>query len=271
MSATLLLALAGLALVDATSFGTLGIPVFLLLTTFAAATTTAATPAASPPPVPGGTPAPPSGETGGAAGAGSGVTGGASRGARGVGRLLVYLGTVAACYFALGVVLMTGVGALAAPPGEMLSGDAGRWVELVVGVALFAVSFRFDSKRAARKGESRLTRRLSGGPAAMVALGMTATAVEAATMLPYLGALGLMTAAGLSAAQWLPLLAGYVVIMIVPALLLIAVRMLAGRRVQALLGRLGAFMRKHSASAVGWLLGIAGFLLTRDAAAHLFF
>jgi len=226
MTVALLLTLAALALIDSTSFGTLGIPVYLLLTT--------------------------------------------DRG-RG-GRLLTYLATVATFYFLVGVALMLGAGAAMDALDGALHSQAAYAVQLALGIALFALSFRFDPKRRAKRGrpERTFTPKV-GGPRTMVLLGLTAGAVEVATMLPYLAAVGMMTSAGLRAAQWLPVLAAYVLVMIVPALALMALRTAAGTWLEPRLERLRAWLTKHSASMLSWGLAIVGFLLARDAVFRLFF
>ncbi|MFI6507198.1 GAP family protein [Streptosporangium sp. NPDC050855] len=222
MTITLMLTLAALALLDSMSFGTLGVPVYLLISSDR-----------SP-----------------------------------AGRLVVYLTTVALFYFGVGVALMLGLAAALDTFDEALSSRPAYWVQLVIGVGLFALSFRFDSKRQ-RDRPDRWESRL-GGPGAMVLLGLTAALLEVATMLPYLGAIGFMTSAQLPAAQWVPLLAGYVIVMILPALVLFALWSVARRRLEPALRRLRDWMRRHSASTIGWTLGIVGFFVARDAAAHLF-
>lgn len=81
--------------------------------------------------------------------------------------------------------------------GDALHSRAASWVQLALGVGLFALSFRFDGKRATGP---RLRPRM-GGPRAMVMLGLTAGVLEVATMVPYLAAVGIMTTSGLPAAH----------------------------------------------------------------------
>jgi hypothetical protein len=226
MTIGLLLGLAALALVDSTSFGTLGIPLVLMLTMDRS-----------------GTP-----------------------------RLFLYLATVAVFYFLVGVALMLGLSAALENFGELLQSRPAYIVQLALGVGLFVLSFRFDPKRRAKQGkpELRFQPRV-GGPATMVTLGLTAGVVEVATMVPYLAAIGLMTTSGLAAAQWLPVLAAYVLVMILPILAIMGVRAAAGKRLEPRLERLRDWLTKHSVSAAGWALAIVGFLLARDAAFYLFF
>ncbi|TDD21738.1 GAP family protein [Nonomuraea diastatica] len=205
MTIGLLLTLAALAVVDSTSFGTLGIPVYLLL---------------------------------------------ASDRSR-VSRLLIYLATVAAFYFLVGVALMLGLSTAMDTFGDVLRSGPAYWVQLALGVGLFALSFRFDPKRRAKLGkpERRFEPRV-GGPRTMVLLGLTAGVLEVATMVPYLAAIGIMTASGLAAGQWGPLLAAYVMVMIAPPLALMGLRGVAGAWLEPKLERLRAWLTRHAASAL---------------------
>lgn len=225
MTAGLLIALAALALVDSTSFGTLGIPVFLLL----------------------------------AAGRGQ------------VSRLLIYLATVAGFYFLVGVGLMLGLSTVVDNFGDVLSSRAAYWVQLGLGVGLFALSYRFDPKRREKLGkpERRFEPRV-GGPGVMVLLGLTAGLLEVATMVPYLAAIGMMTSSDLPPGQWVPLLGAYVLVMVLPPLVLLALRGVARGWLEPRLERLRAWMVKNSASMVSWTLAIVGIWLALDAASHLF-
>ncbi|MFI6733432.1 GAP family protein [Nonomuraea sp. NPDC050451] len=224
MTIGLLLALAALALVDSTSFGTLGIPIYLLL---------------------------------------------ASKRSRG---LLIYLATIAVFYFLVGIALMLGLTTVMERFGDVLRSGPAYWVQLVLGVGLFALSFRLDPKRRAKLGkpEHRFEPRV-GGPRVMVLLGLTAGVLEVATMVPYLAAIGIMTTAELTTGQWVPVLGAYVLVMILPPLALMGLRAVAGAWLEPKLERLRAWMSKHAASALSWGVAIVGFLLARDAAFYLFF
>ncbi|MFC4111939.1 GAP family protein [Nonomuraea zeae] len=225
MTIGLLLALAAMAIVDSTSFGTLGIPVYLLLVADRSRTP----------------------------------------------RLLLYLATVALFYFLVGVALMLGLSTAMETFGDALRSTPAYWVQLVLGVGLFALSYRFDPKRRAKLGrpERRFEPRM-GGPRAMVLLGLTAGALEVATMVPYLAAIGIMTTSELPAGQWAPLLAAYVLVMILPPLALMGVRAVTGDRLEPRLERLRDWLSRNSASMLSWTLAIVGVLLALDAASYLF-
>ena len=59
------------------------------------------------------------------------------------------------------------------------------------------------------------------------------------------------------------LLAGYCLVMIVPALVLLGVRIVAAGAVERPLRRFTAWMQRTGAENTAWLLGILGFLLAR--------
>lgn len=191
-----------------------------------------------------------------------------------VGRVLLHLVVVAGCYTVLGAVLLV----LGRSVSGLSPGPALRWAQLVAGVALFVLSFVVDDRRkrelAAAQGLPPRMRRWrdrvsDASPRVAVVVAFTAVAVEAASMLPYLGALGLMTRQGFPVPVLALALVGYCVVMVVPALVLLGARVLAGPRVDPVLARLDAWIVRHGDAALGWCLGIAGFLLARDAVSAL--
>ncbi|MEV5763511.1 GAP family protein [Micromonospora sp. NPDC052213] len=147
------------------------------------------------------------------------------------------------------------------------------WAQLALGIGLFVLSFRYDGKRPRRSGGVlRWRDRATAGdssPRWLVGLALLAALAEVATMLPYLGAVGLLTTSGLGAGAVVGLLAAYCLVMVLPAVLLLAARVAGPRLVEPLLARLNAWIVRTSGSMLGWVLGIAGFLLARDAAARL--
>lgn len=228
MSVGLVLSLAGLALLDSTSIGTLFIPIWLLL----------------------------------------------APGRVRVGRVLLYLGTIAVFYFGVGLLISLGAGTVISSMGDVLKTRGALWVQLAIGVGLFILSFRFDSKKKKGGGAVQRWRERAmseeGSVRWLMLLALLAGLTEVATMLPYLGAIGLMTTSGLSALTVLTLLAGYCLVMIVPAGVLLTARITARNLVEPLLQRLNNWIMRSGASATGWIIGIAGFLVARDAAAKLF-
>ncbi|WP_150239971.1 GAP family protein [Nocardiopsis quinghaiensis] len=177
-------------------------------------------------------------------------------GARRVARpLFAYLTTVAAFYLALGCALMLGFGFLF----EALDGLAGSpvlgWPLVVLGGGMLAYAlFAPGRPRGQRRPASPNT-------TAMVALGLATGLLEGGTALPYFGAIGVMTAAGLSAAAWMPVLAAYNVVMVLPPVLLYLGHRVFGERLRPHLERWRTKVESGSREAVGWILGIVGFLV----------
>lgn len=239
MSPDLLASLTTLALIDSTSFGTLLVPLWLML----------------------------------------------APGQLRPGRVGLFLLTVAACYLALGVALATGATALLDHFDGVMKSAPARVAQYVVGFGLMAAGITMEpwtkagkAKRAARRaareartGPGRLTRwrgRATEGTAratAVVALAATAVAIEAATMVPYMAAVGLLTASELSLAATSVVLAGYCVVMITPALALLAIRLLLRERIAPTLTRLEGWMNRHSREATAWIVFLLGMYLVATA------
>lgn len=201
------------------------------------------------------------------------------------GRVLVYLGTVAAAYLAIGVAVLLGAGAVLDRFDGVLDSRPVVLAQLVLGIGLLVLSFRFDGKRTPRRPAEdagrpgRLVRwreRAMGlDPAAatplrpLIGLALGAVALEVATMLPYLAAIGLLTASSLSTPVTLGVLVLYCVVMVLPALLLLGGRVVAARWVDPLLRRLERWLARNAAELTGWVLGIVGVLLALDAVGRL--
>jgi hypothetical protein len=191
-------------------------------------------------------------------------------------RLLGYLATIAAFYLALGVVIALGAGPLLAGVASGL-GDTGSWLELAAGVLLFALSFGLDARRRPEASEDlggkwmARVHKAAESPRALVVLALTAGLLEAATMFPYLGAIALLAGTGVGLAGTAAILAGYCVVMILPALVLLGLRRALSDRVTPLLTRVNGWFGTHAVGATGWILGIVGFFLAADAASRLGF
>ncbi len=77
-------------------------------------------------------------------------------------------------------------------------------------------------------------------------------------MVPYLGAIGAITAAELEAPLVVLLVAGYCLTMVLPVAVLTTGRLLLDDQVRPLLFRLDAWMRRNAAEAASWIVGIVG-------------
>ncbi|XID91443.1 GAP family protein [Paenibacillaceae bacterium WGS1546] len=179
-------------------------------------------------------------------------------------RLLIYLLTVAAVYFALGVAIMSGLDALLSSFSAIFQSRVVSWIALIAGGILFIASFYYP------KGKPRdLPQPKSMGMTAMIALGLTTSLIEAGTAFPYFAAIGLMTTADLAAYQWVPILAGYNFVMVLPPLVMLLLYLLFGRAMQRPMEKLRAKLAKHSGSAVSWVMCIVGLILVLQSLDHL--
>ena len=224
MTLALLGGLVVLALIDSTSFGTLLIPIWLML----------------------------------------------APGLLKPSRLLIFLGTVAAFYFALGLLLTAGVTAFSDQIEEALDTTPVQIVQLALGIALLVLAFRIGHRKGGDEGGRIAHWRHSamsegGSTRALMSLALGAAVLEAASMVPYLAAIGLLSTSDLSWPAMAALLATYCIVMIAPALVLLAGRILAQARIQPLLQRVNDWMVRNGAENTGWILGIIGFLLAANA------
>ncbi|TYL55191.1 GAP family protein [Nocardioides sp. BGMRC 2183] len=199
-------------------------------------------------------------------------------------RVVVYLATIGTFYLLLGLVLL-GAADLLSDIGTRL--DESRTVDviqLVVGVCLLVGSFWPDTPWAKRAAEQRAA---DGTPsrarrwvdtvaaadaqwATVIGIALVAGLIEAAGMLPYLGAVALISTSDLTIAGQVATLAGYVVVMTLPALVLLGLRIALHDRISPLLQRVSDWIGQRTAGAVWWAIGIIGFLLAADAASRLF-
>lgn len=225
MSSTELGTLALLALVDSTSVGTLLLPIWFLLT-----------------------------------------PGGVS-----IRRFLVFLATIAGFYFTVGMVLLIGGNAWLGGLRDWATTTTGARILLVVGVLLFALSFRIGDGRAdGTPGRIRTWRDravgspegdASGGLGSLMGLALLAGTVELAGMLPYLAGIGIISSAEQPLSLQVGALASYCLIMVLPACLLLVVRLGARSLIEPALARLAAWMERHAGETTAWIVGILGFLI----------
>ncbi|MDN5754483.1 MAG: GAP family protein [Arthrobacter sp.] len=257
MTSENLLKLLVLALVDSTSIGTLVIPVWLLLRR----------------------------DVG-----------------RIAGRIGIYLVTIGVFYFLIGVLMLTSATTVLQVWGDgarmFIDSRPAHWVALAGGAGLlwFALKDGKTVRRTAKpqhattatgatatapdqpgpsgpqgrqeaaeeRWKTRIGRAL-GTPAGLLTLALVAGLLELPTMLPYVAAIGVLTVSGPAGAGSFLLLAGYCVVMLLPAGLLLTARLLLAHRINGPLHRLGQWLGKASAEAVLWIMGVGGFLLLRFA------
>ncbi|KAB8125964.1 hypothetical protein F9U64_21090 [Gracilibacillus oryzae] len=185
-------------------------------------------------------------------------------------KILIYLMTVSSFYFILGVGLIYGL-------EVMIQTWIGRWNELKfapyiqfgAGILLVMVSLWLDSKP---KRQNKLSRvKPHNTYKSMISLGITVAVLEAATMLPFLAAIGMITSNNLPIIQWLPMLAVYCFIMIAPALILLTIKAAAGQKAKPILNMVSRKVEPFASEALSLITCIAGLWLAANASQVLFF
>lgn len=125
------------------------------------------------------------------------------------------------------------------------------------------------SAAAERRWQGRIGKALDsrGG---LLGLALLAGLLELPTMLPYLGAVGLLTTSGIGWTESAGVLGLYCLVMLLPGGLLVTGRLLLGSLLDGPLERLGSWLSKVSGEAVLWVVGIVGFFLVRAGLSELF-
>lgn len=100
-------------------------------------------------------------------------------------------------------------------------------------------------------------------PGGIVGLALLAGLLELPTMIPYLVAIGFLTNSTLPLGGGIAVLAVYCLVMLLPALLILGLRVLLGARLDPLLQKISVKMAGFASETLLWVLGIAGFLLLR--------
>ncbi|RNL86960.1 GAP family protein [Halostreptopolyspora alba] len=179
--------------------------------------------------------------------------------------LFAYLLTVALFYFSAGVGLMLGLGSVISRLGNVGDHPVVLWGQALLGAALLGYSFVMPTRptAGARRREPRSFR-----VPTMIGLGVTTGVFEIGTALPYLAAIGIMSTAELPAAWWVPLLAGYTIVMVLPPALMYLAHRILGERMRPRLQRWREKVTSGSRETLAWIIGIAGFLLLSDAVGH---
>ena len=168
--------------------------------------------------------------------------------------VLVYLGAIFVTYLTLGVTMMSGIDALLPSLKPAVDERLGFIVQGLIGLAMLVYAIRAPAtaKSAPRVEPSART------SAALFLLGVTVTAMELPTALPYFGAIALLTTAELTISQWLPLLVVYNAIFVLPPIALLAGHTLFGRRLDARYAELRERLQAGAHETMMWILGLVG-------------
>jgi cytochrome c biogenesis protein CcdA len=169
-------------------------------------------------------------------------------------QVAVYVAAIFVTYLTLGTVMMSGIDALLPSLPQTGSGRLVLIVQGVIGLAMLLYAIRPPmTTTSAPRGEPS-----ASTYTALAVLGVTVTAMELPTAVPYFGAIALLTSADLPIAQWLPLLVLYNAIFVLPPILLLVGHIVVGRRLDARYAQIRERLEAGARETMLWIFGLVG-------------
>lgn len=172
------------------------------------------------------------------------------------GRLFIYLLTVGSIYFACGLLLMFGLEYVLDSFTGALQSRLLSWVVFLIGLFLLIASFYVPK----RSGKTPVMP-ISAGVLSMLGLGITTALLEIGMAVPYFAAIGLMVTADLAVWEWLPILIGYNILMLLPPVILYFLHVLFAGWLQRPLKALRHKLNSSKDSPLSWGMSIIGVIL----------
>ncbi len=169
-------------------------------------------------------------------------------------RVVTYIAAIFGTYLALGATMMLGLDAVLPSVRPWAEGRLGFIVQSLIGLAMLVYAVRAP----AASSPAPRTEPHAATFAAIALLGVTVTALELPTAVPYFGAIALLTAAKLSTAQWLPLLVVYNAIFVLPPVLLLVGHVVAGRHLEKRYADLRERLQAGAHQTMLWIVGLVG-------------
>ena len=131
--------------------------------------------------------------------------------------------------------------------------------------AALAAEGRGTGERLKRMRERAVGKGSHGGVGALLTLGLIAVGLEIASLLPYLAGIGLVAAEDPGVPLAPGLIVFYCIVMIAPALLLLIGRVVGGKLLDGMLRKIEGFLSRHASGTIAWIIGILGILLAVNA------
>lgn len=130
------------------------------------------------------------------------------------------------------------------------------WVIFIIGGILFTASFFIPANK-----KSNIPKPKTQSIFSIIIIGVTTFIIEAGMAFPYFAAVGLLTTIDIPFYQWLPIIAAYNIIMVLPALFIFLGYKLFGKLINPTLVNLRNKISSSSSSAVSWIMCIVGVIL----------
>ena len=169
-------------------------------------------------------------------------------------QVAVYIAAIFLTYLTLGAMMVLGFDALLASLRMAGDGRIGLFVQGAIGLAMLLYAIRAP----AAAGAAPTVEPGANTYAALVLLGVTVTAMELPTAVPYFGAIALLTTADLPMSRWLPMLVVYNAIFVLPPVLLLAGHIIFGKRMEARYAGLRERLQAGARETMLWILGLVG-------------
>jgi cytochrome c biogenesis protein CcdA len=176
-------------------------------------------------------------------------------GARG---LASFTAGVFAVYLAGGVILVLGPGPAAIAALRSVGPQVEHVTEAAVGVVLVATALVLWRRRRRPVTGERPQRARMRSPASAFALGAGISAVELPTAFMYFGAVSAILDSSAGIGAQLSLVVVYNALFVLPLLLILIVRLVAGEAGEARLGATGAWLRRTAPLALALVAAVAG-------------
>lgn len=171
-------------------------------------------------------------------------------------RLLTYLFTVVLLYFSLGIAMMLGLNFITETFSTVFHNKIFSWVIFIIGVILFTASFFIPTNK-----NSNIPKPKTQSLFSIIMIGVTTFIIEAGMAFPYFASIGLLTTLDIPFYQWIPIIAAYNFIMIIPALLIFLGYKLFGKLINPILVNLRNKISSSSGSTLSWIMCIVGVIL----------
>ncbi|MEZ5468310.1 MAG: GAP family protein [Lysobacterales bacterium] len=171
-------------------------------------------------------------------------------------RIGVYVAAIYLTYLSLGALMLAGLGVLSPGLGEFMRSRAGLLIQGLVGLGLLIYAWTAPSGRSATQAPSPPPS--AGGYIALALLGVTVTAMELPTAIPYFAAIALITEAQLSAYAQALILLGYNLIFVLPPILLLLGHLLLRNWLADSYATLRQKLESGARETLLWVAGLVG-------------
>jgi hypothetical protein len=170
-------------------------------------------------------------------------------------QVVVYVGAIFVTYLLLGVLLVLGIGVLLPSLGDVLRSQPGLIAQSLVGLALLV----FSQTASTKPPSSQVVAPPSASTyAALVMLGVSVTAMELPTAIPYFAAIALISEAELPTRAWMPLLGIYNMIFVLPPIALLVGHLVLQKRMAEPYAALRQRLESGARETMLWVAGLVG-------------